>query len=156
MSVTDPEDGTIACGRVTMTYVLGHDQHGHQITSTTGCSGSITVPTDGEHDDAANIFAIFDAKYTDNGGLIGAAQVKLQPRHRQAEHYSSQAGIQVVDHAGAEGGRTVGHIENGDWVALTPYRLDTSPGSPPGSPRPAPAAPSRSAPARPPAPCSAP
>ena len=27
-----------------MTYVLGHDSHGHQITSQTGCSGSITDP----------------------------------------------------------------------------------------------------------------
>ena len=52
-----------------MTYVLGHDSHGHQITSQTGCSGSITIPVDGEHDDAANIFAVFDAEYTDAGGL---------------------------------------------------------------------------------------
>ena len=124
VTVTDPEEGAIACNRVTVTYVLGHDQHGHQITSTTGCSGSITVPTDGEHDDAANIFAIFDAKYTDNGGLVGSTQVKLQPRHRQAEHYSSMTGVQVVDHAPAEGGKTVGYIDNGDSITFTPYRLD--------------------------------
>jgi glucose/arabinose dehydrogenase len=125
VTVSDPEDGTINCARVTMTYVLGHDQHGHQITSKTGCSGSITVPTDGEHDDAANIFAIFDASYTDNGGLIGSTQVKLQPRHRQAEHYSTQTGIQLADHAAAEGGKTVGYIENGDSITFTPYRLDS-------------------------------
>ena len=40
-----------------MTYLLGHDSHAHQITSQTGCSGTITIPVDGEHDDAANIFA---------------------------------------------------------------------------------------------------
>ena len=57
VTVTDPEDGTIDCAKVKMTYVLGHDSHGHQITSQTGCSGSITIPVDGEHDDAANIFA---------------------------------------------------------------------------------------------------
>ena len=57
ITVTDPEDGTIDCARVKMTYVLGHDSHGHQITSQTGCSGTITIPVDGEHDDAANIFA---------------------------------------------------------------------------------------------------
>jgi glucose/arabinose dehydrogenase len=123
VSVTDPEDGTIDCSRVTMTYVLGHDQHGHQITSKTGCSGTITVPTDGEHDDAANIFAIFDASYTDSGGLIGSSQARLQPRHRQAEHYSTQSGTGLFDKVGAEGGRTVGNIENGDSITFTPYRL---------------------------------
>jgi glucose/arabinose dehydrogenase len=125
VTVTDPEDGAIDCTKVTMTYVLGHDQHGHQITSKQGCSGTITVPTDGEHDDAANIFAIFNASYTDSGGLIGTTQVKLQPRHRQAEHYSTMTGVQVVDHAPAEGGKTVGYIENGDSITFTPYRLDS-------------------------------
>jgi glucose/arabinose dehydrogenase len=125
VTVTDPEDGTIDCTRVTMTYVLGHDQHGHQITSRQGCSGSITVPADGEHDDAANIFAIFDASYTDAGGLIGSTQAKLQPRHRQAEHYSTMSGVQVVDHPPAEGGKTVGYIDNGDSITFTPYRLDS-------------------------------
>jgi len=123
VTVADPEDGAIDCTKVVMTYVLGHDQHGHQITSKNGCTGSITVPTDGEHDDAANIFAIFNASYTDSGGLIGTRQVKLQPRHRQGEHFSTQTGVQVVDHAPAEGGRTVGYIENGDSIAFTPYRL---------------------------------
>ena len=67
ITVTDPEDGTIDCTRVKVTYVLGHDSHGHQITSQTGCTGSITIPVDGEHDAAANIFGVFDAEYTDNG-----------------------------------------------------------------------------------------
>ena len=74
ITVTDPEDGTIDCARVKMTYLLGHDSHGHQITSQTGCSGTITVPVDGEHDDAANIFGVFDAEYTDNGGLTTHTQ----------------------------------------------------------------------------------
>lgn len=67
---SDPEDGTVNCTRAKMTYVLGHDSHGHQITSANGCTGSITIPVDGEHDSAANIFAVFDAEYTDAGGLI--------------------------------------------------------------------------------------
>ena len=32
VTVTDPEDGTIDCSKVTMAYVLGHDQHAHKIT----------------------------------------------------------------------------------------------------------------------------
>ncbi|MGI5185979.1 carbohydrate-binding protein [Dactylosporangium sp. CA-152071] len=126
ITVTDPEDGTVDCGRVRMTYILGHDTHGHQITSQTGCTGSITIPLDGEHDAAANIFAVFDAEYTDNGGITTHTQHTLQPRHRQAEHFATQQGVQTFDKAGAEGGKTVGQIENGDWIAFSPYLLNNA------------------------------
>ena len=96
VSVSDPEDGAIDCGRVTMTYILGHDSHGHEITSRTGCSGTITIPPDGEHDEAANIFGVFDAEYTDNGGITVHTQHTLQPRHRQAEHFTTSSGVQLV------------------------------------------------------------
>ncbi len=121
---TDPEDGTITCTRAKMTYVLGHDSHGHQITSKDGCSGTITVPADGEHDDAANIFAVFDAEYTDAGGLITHKQHILQPKHRQAEHYKTSSGITVYSKTTAEGGKTVGDITNGDWIAFDPYKVN--------------------------------
>ncbi len=123
VTVTDPEDGAIDCAGVTMTYVLGHDSHGHQITNATGCSGSITIPVDGEHDEAANIFAVFDASYTDDGGLTTSVQHTLQPRKRQAEHYGASSGIAQFTKAAAEGGRTVGNIDSGDWISFTPYRL---------------------------------
>ncbi|SDZ24593.1 PKD domain-containing protein [Micromonospora pattaloongensis] len=123
ITVTDPEDGAIDCARVKMTYVLGHDSHGHAITSKTGCSGSITIPVDGEHDDAANIFAVFDAEYTDNGGLTTHTQQTLQPKHRQAEHFKTMSGVGTFDKGTAEGGKTVGDINNGDWIAFEPYRL---------------------------------
>jgi hypothetical protein len=124
ISVTDPEDGTVDCAKVKMTYVLGHDSHGHQITSVNGCSGTITIPVDGEHDAAANVFAVFDAEYTDKGGLTTHKQHILQPRKRQAEHYTKSSGVTQVSKTQAEGGRTVGDIHNGDWIAFEPYRLD--------------------------------
>jgi glucose/arabinose dehydrogenase len=123
VTVTDPEDGTIDCSRVKVTYLLGHDDHQHQITSKTGCSGSIAVPVDGEHDPSANVFGVFDAEYTDNGGLTSHSIHKLQPRHRQAEHFTAQSGVQLADHATAEGGKTVGFVDNGDWISLQPYAL---------------------------------
>ncbi|MEV0897225.1 carbohydrate-binding protein [Actinoplanes sp. NPDC049802] len=126
VTVTDPEDATIDCARVKVTYVLGHDSHGHQITSKTGCTGTLTIPVDGEHDDAANIFAVFDAEYTDNAGLTTHTQHILQPRHRQAEHYKTSSGIVVYDKSAAEGGKTVGSIDNGDWIAFEPYQLSTA------------------------------
>ncbi len=126
VTVTDPEDGTIDCSRVTMAYVLGHDQHAHQITSQTGCSGTITIPVDGEHDDAANIFPIFDASYTDKGGLTTHVQNLLAPKHRQAEHYKTSSGVNKFSKTTAEGGQTVGDINNGDWIEFDPYKLNNA------------------------------
>ncbi|GAQ50434.1 PQQ-dependent sugar dehydrogenase [Streptomyces acidiscabies] len=128
ITVSDPEDGTVDCARVKLTYLLGHDDHGHQITSRTGCSGTLPIPVDGEHDTAANLFAVFDAEYTDLGGggqpaLTTHTQHTLQLRHRQAEHRTAQSGTGLYDKAGAEGGRTVGDIHNGDWIAFRPYAL---------------------------------
>jgi hypothetical protein len=123
VSVSDPEDGTINCSRVTVAYLLGHDSHNHEITRTTGCSGTITVPTDGEHDAAANVYGVFQASYTDNGGLTSTSTRTLQPKHRQGEHFGTQSGVQVAAHAAAEGGSTAGFIENNDWIAYTPYAL---------------------------------
>ncbi|WP_433304801.1 PQQ-dependent sugar dehydrogenase [Actinoplanes sp. CA-030573] len=126
--VTDPEDSSIDCSKVKMTYVLGHDQHGHQITSVNGCTGSITLPVDGEHDAAANIFPIFDAEYTDAGGLTTHTQHRLAPRHRQAEHYKTSSGIDTFAKPEAEGGKTVGNIDNGDWIEFDPYIVDNATG----------------------------
>jgi glucose/arabinose dehydrogenase len=121
ITVTDPEDGTVDCGRVKISYILGHDSHGHKLTEATGCSGTIQTPVDGEHDANANIYGVWDAEYTDNGGLTTHTQHVTQPKTRQAEHHGSASGIQIVDKAPAHGGRTVGHIENGDWIAFQPY-----------------------------------
>ncbi|MFD0820918.1 PQQ-dependent sugar dehydrogenase, partial [Micromonospora zhanjiangensis] len=126
ITVTDPEDGTVDCGKVTMAYLLGHDQHSHQITSKNGCTGSITIPIDGEHDAAANIYGVFDASYIDAGGLTTHKQHVLQPRHRQAEHYKNASGVAPQDKPEAEGGRTVGDINNGEWISFDTYNLSTA------------------------------
>ncbi|MEV0354392.1 carbohydrate-binding protein [Nonomuraea sp. NPDC050680] len=123
VTASDPEDGTIDCTKVTVAYFLGHDSHRHQITSKTGCSGSISVPVDGEHDAAANIYGVFEASYTDMGGLTSTSARTLQPRHRQAEHFGAQQGVQTADHTTAEGGKTVGFTDDGDWISFQPYNL---------------------------------
>ncbi|MEN3614394.1 ThuA domain-containing protein [Plantactinospora sp. ZYX-F-223] len=126
--VTDPQVGTIDCSRVKVSYLLGHDAHAHLLTSAQGCTGTLRTVADGEHDTAANIFGVVDAEYTDNGGggqapLTTHAQSILQPRVRQAEHYSSANGVQTSAPGQAHGGRAVGYIDNGDWIAFTPYNL---------------------------------
>ncbi|TLQ42756.1 ThuA domain-containing protein [Streptomyces marianii] len=128
VNVTDPEDGTVDCGKVKVTYILGHDSHGHPVTSANGCTGSIKTSADGGHDPNANIFGVLDAEYTDGGGggqaaLTGHDQAQLQPRHRQAEHFTAQWGISVIDKAPANGGRTVGDVHDGDWISFKPYNL---------------------------------
>ncbi|MFI1221084.1 MULTISPECIES: PQQ-dependent sugar dehydrogenase [unclassified Streptomyces] len=126
VTVSDPEDGTIDCSKVKVTYLLGHDSHRHQITSKNGCSGTIDVPVDGEHDSAANIYGVFDAEYTDAGGLTTHSDSILQPRHRQGEHFAAQNGIEVAPHGSAEGGASVGYTDDGDWVSFEPYVLSNA------------------------------
>ncbi|WP_127508867.1 PQQ-dependent sugar dehydrogenase [Actinoplanes solisilvae] len=128
ITVSDPEDGTVDCTRVKLSYLLGHDDHAHPISSRTGCSGTLPIPVDGEHDTAANLFAVLDAEYTDQGAngqpaLTTRTQKILQPRHRQAEHRSTQSGTSLFSKATAEGGQTVGDIQNGDWIAFQRYSL---------------------------------
>ncbi|WP_030546643.1 PQQ-dependent sugar dehydrogenase [Streptomyces albus] len=128
VTVTDPEDGEIDCSKVEVTYVLGHDSHGHPVTSATGCSGTLKTTADGEHDPNANIFGVFNAEYTDNGGggqpaLTGSDSSVVQPKNRQAEHYGDTQGAEATEREGAHGGRTAGSLDDGDWISFEPYLL---------------------------------
>ncbi|MDQ7904921.1 PQQ-dependent sugar dehydrogenase [Phytohabitans sp. ZYX-F-186] len=82
--VTVLDDEPIDCTRVTVTYILGHDEHGHPITTATGCSGTITTTSPG-HGEGDNLFAVFVAEYTDAPSdpgtppQTGTAQVILYP-----------------------------------------------------------------------------
>ncbi|MDX2597774.1 PQQ-dependent sugar dehydrogenase [Streptomyces sp. WI03-4A] len=129
VKVTDPEDGkAVDCSKVTVNFILGHDTHGHPLTSAQGCSGTIQTSADGGHDQDANIFGVLDAQYTDGGGggqeaLTTHARSVLQPRHRQAEHFGTSSGVTVTARTSAHGGKVVGDADNGDWIAFTPYVL---------------------------------
>ncbi|MGY1496286.1 PQQ-dependent sugar dehydrogenase [Streptomyces sp. QTS52] len=132
VKVTDREDGrTIDCTKVQVTFILGHDSHGHPQTSANGCSGIIQTSADGGHDPDANIFGVFDAQYTDLGGggqapLTTHDQNVVQPIHRQAEHFNNSSGTAVSSREAANGGKAVGDIDNGDWIAFTPYVLSNA------------------------------
>jgi glucose/arabinose dehydrogenase len=82
VEITD--DQPVDCERVSVAYILGHDQHGHPQTSTAGCSGQISVPIDEAHAGAANLAAVFVATYTDQPGggeepQQGSDEVVLRP-----------------------------------------------------------------------------
>ncbi|WP_460848355.1 ThuA domain-containing protein [Phytohabitans suffuscus] len=125
VTVSDPNSPTVDCSRVRVNYILGHDSHGHPISSATGCSGTLQTTVDGEHDANANIFGVMVAEYTPVGSTtpVTSTQAVMQPRTRQAEHYSGQQGTTVVAKPSANGGNAVGYIENGDWISFTPYNL---------------------------------
>ncbi|PCG84457.1 glycosyl hydrolase [Streptomyces sp. WZ.A104] len=131
VNVRDPEDGTIDCTEVEVKFTLGHDSHGHDITTEHGCEGTIKTAMEGGHDPNANIYGGISASYTDNGGggqaeLTGKDQARLQPRHRQAEHYDDSYGVTTPGKESAHGGKTVGDIHNDDWISFRTYVLGTT------------------------------
>ncbi len=79
------DDQPVDCSRVQVTYVVGHDQHGHPITTASGCSGSITTSVPEGHDpETDEMSGVFVASYTDEGSegvppQTGTAQVRLIP-----------------------------------------------------------------------------
>ena len=119
----------IDCAKVKVTYILGHDSHGHPITSANGCTGTIKTTADGGHDPNANIFGVFDAEYTDGGGggqapLTSHDQASAPARATGRPSTSPPPpGIKRYDKAAAHGGKTVGDIDNGDWISFKPYNL---------------------------------
>jgi cytochrome c len=77
VEVTD--DTEVDCNQVTVTYILGHDSHGHPQSTATGCTGSLTTTVPGGHDpDTDDLSAVFVAQYSD-GTLTGSAEVRLEP-----------------------------------------------------------------------------
>ncbi|MEV0564832.1 ThuA domain-containing protein [Dactylosporangium sp. NPDC050588] len=129
VTVTDPGGAAIDCSKVYVNPALGHDDHLHETTEYPGCSGTISTDLLGGHPDGANLFYALIAKYTDNGGAGGAApltgygQAILQPKHKQAEYFTAQSGIRVIDQAGAESTKRIGDISNNDWISFNPMSL---------------------------------
>ncbi|MDT0343533.1 PQQ-dependent sugar dehydrogenase [Streptomyces litchfieldiae] len=83
VAVTD--DQPVDCSRVTVHYILGHDDHGHSQSSAVGCSGTIrTTYPEGHDPEEDNLAGVFHASYTDPGTgdlpeLTGRTEVVLTP-----------------------------------------------------------------------------
>ncbi|MFC8801572.1 PQQ-dependent sugar dehydrogenase [Promicromonospora sp. NPDC057138] len=124
VSTNDAEDGTeTACGRVSWSYGLGHDQHAHPEVSGTGCTGVFpTDPNSPEHGAGANLYGAVVITYTDNGanGLppaAGEATLRLNPKRQQAEHLTVD-GAEVVQDDSASAGAYVAGLGKGDSLAM--------------------------------------
>ncbi len=146
LSVTDPEDGTtgngISCDDVKVTVSLGHDEHAHDLSSTTGCEGTLHTGLTSGHGPEANTFTVITVTYTDKGGpggivpLTGRAQVdpaaqdqaggvlRLHRPGRRRRRPTGDAGVMTEDTADDQGGgKNIGFIEDGDYVSYKPVNL---------------------------------
>jgi cytochrome c len=75
------DDQPVDCSRVTVSYILGHAEHGHPLSTASGCTGSIQTFLDGGHSGADDLTAVFVASYTDSGTppQTGTDEVVLTP-----------------------------------------------------------------------------
>ena len=130
VTVTDPEDGVINCGEVEVTFVLGHDTHGHAEVTVNGCSGVLpTDPTDTAH--GGNVWGIVAAEYTDHGGAGGVPalttvdQVDIRQKRQEVEFVLEQQGTNVS--TGSDVGewpQQRGSLGGNDWIKLNgPFNL---------------------------------
>jgi cytochrome c len=81
VKVTD--DQPVDCTKVSLNYIVGHQTHGHPISSSTGCTGQFETTYPSGHD-PSEIRAVFAASYTDpgtgadgEGALTGNAEIAL-------------------------------------------------------------------------------
>ena len=65
VTVTDPEDGTIDCNRVSVNTGIFHDEggnaHVHPGLNKTGCTGTIDAPAESGHEKSAIIALVLTA-----------------------------------------------------------------------------------------------
>lgn len=83
VAITDAEP--VDCSRVRVQYILGHDLHGHSLSTAQGCTGTFVTQLAPGHTDADNVAAVFVAEYQDAPtepgvpALEGSAVVLLFP-----------------------------------------------------------------------------
>ena len=129
MTVTDPEDPSISCNDIQVKFVLGHDTHGHELISRTGCRGFLpTDANDASH--GGNVFGVVQAVYTDKGSaggvppLTGTSQIQTRQKHQEVEHVVTQSGTNTATNTDGGAGVHRGGLGNNDWMQLNgPFNL---------------------------------
>lgn len=132
ISVIDQEDGSsengdIDCSDISALASIGHDDHGHDLNANENCEDSFTTQSHG--DEADNVFYVLRANYTDEGAqgvdsITGTTTHILQPKKKEAEHFTTQNGIRTEETSDPLGGGVnVGYIENGDYISFDPINL---------------------------------
>lgn len=122
------EDGSISCRDVFVQAFIGHDDHSHPLVVRNGCEGTIQI-ADGHGDDGEELFYLVEATYTDSGSgpagaLTGRTLHQLQPRSKEAEHFTLNSGTQLEDANDPLGGDShLAFIDHGDYVVYDPVNL---------------------------------
>jgi cytochrome c len=122
VTVTDPEDDAIDCGRVEVTFVLIHDTHGHAEENVTGCSGVLhTLADDASH--GGYLAGGISATYTDNGAngqppLTTVEQHVVQLKRQEVEFVQDENGTTVAGTADVGGGSHRTGLDPGDFLVL--------------------------------------
>ena len=136
--------------RLIVQPLLGHDTHAHPSRQSHDPTGVVQLEEElpesdqqidganavgaksggsGGHGEGANIFTVISATFTDRAAGGGAsalttrAEVVLQPRRKQAEHYTSHSGIVPEKCEDEGGGAACAFIEDGDWTHYAPINL---------------------------------
>ncbi|GAA0490439.1 glycosyl hydrolase [Paractinoplanes deccanensis] len=122
--VTDPEDGAVDCSKVEVSLVIGHDEHGHGINSTTGCTGTLPSPADGADHAGGYLFLGVSATYTDAGGLSATGQATVQTWRQQAENAQVKSAVAAAVTNDVDGSEHLAAIDNNDYIALRPIDLN--------------------------------
>jgi cytochrome c len=78
VEVAISDDTAVDCARVTIEYILAHNEHAHSISTAQGCTGRFETVLDAGHEGAANLFAAFRATYTDAPTAPGAPPLTTQ------------------------------------------------------------------------------
>ena len=87
---------------------------------------------DGGHDPSADIFGVINASYTDEGAngvrtLTGEDEVVLQPKRKQAEHFTPSRASPPRRRRPARRLRNLSNIDAGDHVSYAPISLSGVP-----------------------------
>ena len=133
VTVTDPEDPSINCNDVKVTFVLGHDTHGHAEAGTTGCTGFLQTDA-GDVAHGGNVFGVISASYTDKGGqganaaappLSTTSQIQIRQKHQEVEFVVNQSGTATAANTDVPGtGVHRSSLAAGDWLQLNgPFNL---------------------------------
>lgn len=132
VSVTDPEQGSISngidCADVITEASIGHNNHAHGEGTSIGCEGVFTAKNHGDGHD--NIFYVFNAEYTDDGGaadahLTGKGTSILHPKLKQAEHAQDLVNVQIEqtgDFMG--GGWNIGFVKHNSALKFSPMNFE--------------------------------
>ncbi len=134
VSVTDTEDGStadgsIACADVHVTLTIVSDGEATELEQTSGCEGALETAAEDDLEDGTEVHYVVSATYTDQGApnedpLVGEASVVLQPQRKEAEHFTTNSGVELEETTDPTGGvMNVGWIDHGDYLSYYPVNL---------------------------------